>query len=83
MLACFGFALSNGQARKSYCRLQVLALFKLLSRRLEVVGARKNGGARERHARGERACLPLVRPFFLPSACYAGQALFGSLSCIL
>ena len=34
--------------------------FSLCSRRLEVVGARKNGRARERHA-----CLPLVRQFFL------------------
>ena len=52
----------------------------LRSRRLEVVGTRKNGRARRRHARGEvapsprvslaRACS-LYRPL-LPSACYAG-----------
>ena len=44
----------------------------LRSSRLEVVGAvgaRKNGRARERHTRGDRAlpsaCLPLARPVFL------------------
>ena len=42
----------------------------LRSRRLKVVGARKNGSARVRHARGEGApsplaCLPLVGQFFL------------------
>ena len=40
----------------------------LHSRRLEVVGARKNV-----HARGEGACLPLVRAFFLaPTTSRAG-----------
>ena len=42
----------------------------LRSRRLEVVGTRKNGRARRRHARGEVApspfaCLPQARPFSL------------------
>ena len=36
----------------------------LCSRRLEVVGARKNGHVRGRHAMGEG--------LLLPSACYAG-----------
>ena len=40
----------------------------LRSRRLEVVGTRKSGRARRRHARGEvapspLACLPRARPF--------------------
>ena len=35
------------------------------SRRLEVVGTRKNGRARRRHARGDFACLPRARPFSL------------------
>ena len=54
----------------------------LRSRRLEVVGTRKNGRAKRRHARGERelphpsrvslACAcSLFRPL-LPSACYVG-----------
>ena len=40
----------------------------LRSRRLEVVGTRKNGRARRRHARGVNsllACLPRARPFSL------------------
>ena len=37
----------------------------LCSRCLEVVGKRKNGRARRRHARGEGACLPQGRPFSL------------------
>ena len=46
--------------------------FSLRSRRLGVVGTRKNGRARRRHARGEGApsplaCLPRARPL-LPSA---------------
>ena len=45
----------------------------LRSRRLEVVGTRKNGRARRRHARGEEApsplaCLPRARPFSLSPA---------------
>ena len=40
-------------------------IISLRSRRLEVVGTRKNGRARRRHARS------LFRPL-LPSACYAG-----------
>ena len=55
----------------------------LRSRRLEVVGTRKNGRAKRRHARGQRelphpsrvslACAcSLFRPL-LPSACYVGQ----------
>ena len=53
----------------------------LRSRRLEVVGTRKKGRARRRHARGEVAPSPsrvslararsLFRPL-LPSACYVG-----------
>ena len=44
--------------------------FSLRSRRLEVVGTRKNGRAKRRHARGEGApsplaCLPRARPFSL------------------
>ena len=44
--------------------------FSLRSRRLGVVGTRKNGRARRRHARGEGAssplaCLPRARPFSL------------------
>ena len=37
----------------------------LCSRCLEVVGKRKNGRARRRHAMGEGACLPQARPFSL------------------
>ena len=37
----------------------------LCTRCLEVVGKRKNGRARRRHARGEGACLPQARPFSL------------------
>ena len=47
----------------------------LCSRRLEVVGARKNGRARRRHARVEVFSLARARSLFrplLPSACYAG-----------
>ena len=37
-------------------------IINLRSRRLEVVGTRKNGRARRRHARGEvLACLPRSR----------------------
>ena len=44
--------------------------FTLRSRRVEVVGTRKNGRARRRHSRGEGApsplaCLPRARPFYL------------------
>ena len=52
-------------------------LFSLRSRRLEVVGTRKNGGARRRHP--SRVSLARARSLFhplLPSACYAGCPLF-------
>ena len=44
--------------------------FSLRSRRLEVVGTRKNGRVRRRHAKGETApsplaCLPRARSFYL------------------
>ena len=42
-------------------------LVSLRSRRLEVVGTRKNGRARRRHA-----CLPRARPYSLSPATYAG-----------
>ena len=47
--------------------------YSLRSRRLEVVGTRKNGRARRRHARGEEApsplaCLPRARPLSLSPA---------------
>ena len=53
------------------------------SKRLEVVGARKNGRARGRHAKEEGAPsplarLPLVRPFFLAPATQASK-LYGFL----
>ena len=57
----------------------------LRSRRLQVVGTRKNGRARRRHARGEeahplRVSLARARSLFrplLPSACYAGYVFGG------
>ena len=39
-----------------------IKLVSLRSRRLEVVGTRKNGRARRRHARGEEALTPCVSP---------------------
>ena len=50
-----------------------LIFTSLRSRRLEVVGTRKNGRARRRHASLPRACArSLFRPRpLLPSACYA------------
>ena len=42
-------------------------LVSLRSRRLEVVGTRKNGRARRRHA-----CLPRARPYSLSPVTYAG-----------
>ena len=62
-----------------FCLVTVHDKISLRSRRLEVVGTRKNGRAR-RHARGEvahpsRVSLARARYLFrplLPSACYAG-----------
>ena len=45
--------------------------YSLCSRRLEVVGTRKNERARRRHAR-EHACLPRARPLS-PSPFYHAQ----------
>ena len=45
------------------------------SRRLEVVGARKNERVRGRHARGEGACLSRA---VLSWACYAGYGSRGN-----
>ena len=62
------------QLRRS-CKMQMNGTdqelsFSLRSRRLEVVGTRKNGRVRRRHAKGERApsplaCLPRARSFYL------------------
>ena len=49
-------------------QLRHFHLDSLRSRRLEVVGTRKNGRARRRYARGEEACLPRARPFSLSPA---------------
>ena len=49
----------------------------LRSRRLEVVGTRKNGRARRRHA--SLACLPRARPFSLSPATQATSVLVGSI----
>ena len=75
-----GFALSSPKLKilDHACNWFASAkLGSLRSRRLEIVGARKNGRARERETRGENelapsllACLPLARPFFLePTTC--------------
>ena len=53
--------------------VDVRGTVSLRSRRLQVVGTRKNGRARRRHARGEEApsplaCLPRARPFSLSPA---------------
>ena len=46
-------------------------IINLRSRRLEVVGTRKNGRARRRHARGEvLACLPRSRRLSLSPTSY-------------
>ena len=52
----------------------------LRSRRLEVVGTRKNGRARRRHPHPSRVYLARARSLFrplLPSACYAGYVFGG------
>ena len=41
------------------------SLPSLRSRRVKVVGTRKNGRVRGRHTRGNLACLPRARPFSL------------------
>ena len=58
----------------SWCRGVIFKMdTSLRSRRLEVVGPRKNWRARRRHAKGEEApsplaCLPRARPFSLSPA---------------
>ena len=61
-------AVNNNEGLCKY--IPLLRNISLRSRRLEVVGRRKHGRARRRHARGEEAssplaCLPRARPFSL------------------
>ena len=65
----------NNCSEETQCFNRIPPL-SLRSRSLEVVGTRKNGRARGRHATPfPLACLPLVHPFFLaPSTSYYFQA---------
>ena len=63
----------NWAAQSRHAQFIKCVFSSLRSRRLEVVGTRKNGRARRRHARGEEApsplaCLPRARPFSLSPA---------------